>query len=100
MDIKLPEYLRKKAEVELNENPSRVSEDIEHLKSWLAKQPHLRAKEGQLNELNYSSYMLPPYELNFKTKRGLVALNYNSKILYAYCFIQTTVEFVVINDRI
>lgn len=49
MNTKLPGYLQKKAEVELNENQSRIHEDIEHLKSWLAKQPHLHAKDGQFH---------------------------------------------------
>ncbi|KAB0791838.1 hypothetical protein PPYR_03638 [Photinus pyralis] len=39
----LPDYLQKVVENELNEVPSRVSDDIRAIKEWLAKQPHLNA---------------------------------------------------------
>ncbi|CAH4004614.1 unnamed protein product [Pieris brassicae] len=32
------------AKKELNENPKRTANDIQHLKDWLAKEPHLRAR--------------------------------------------------------
>ncbi|CAK1549781.1 unnamed protein product [Leptosia nina] len=32
------------ARKELNENPKRTPKDIQHLKEWVAKQPHLRAR--------------------------------------------------------
>lgn len=36
------------ARLELYEEPNRVSNDIQHIKDWLAKQPHLRARTGKL----------------------------------------------------
>ncbi|KAI5641589.1 CRAL/TRIO domain-containing protein [Phthorimaea operculella] len=33
-----------KAREELNEEPLRLEEDLQHLKDWIAKQPHLRAR--------------------------------------------------------
>ncbi|CAH2066482.1 unnamed protein product, partial [Iphiclides podalirius] len=36
--------LAEKARLELNENPNRVKDDLQHMKDWLAKQPHLRAR--------------------------------------------------------
>ncbi|KAJ0181738.1 hypothetical protein K1T71_002460 [Dendrolimus kikuchii] len=36
--------LAAKASAELNEDPRRVPDDIQHLKDWLAKQPHLKAR--------------------------------------------------------
>ncbi|XP_059059455.1 alpha-tocopherol transfer protein-like [Achroia grisella] len=36
--------LAEKARVELNEDPKRLAEDLQHLKDWIAKQPHLRAR--------------------------------------------------------
>ncbi|XP_028043362.1 alpha-tocopherol transfer protein-like [Bombyx mandarina] len=36
--------LAEKARKELNEDPSRINSDIQHLKDWLSKQPHLRAR--------------------------------------------------------
>ncbi|XP_031343396.1 alpha-tocopherol transfer protein-like isoform X2 [Photinus pyralis] len=37
----LPEELQKKTEKELNETPQRRTSDIDHIKDWLSKQPHL-----------------------------------------------------------
>lgn len=49
MDIrKLSEALQKTAEDELKEKPSRIKADIEHMKSWIAKQPHLNVRPGEL----------------------------------------------------
>lgn len=45
----LSKSLQKKAEDELNEKPSRVREDIEYIKSWIAKQPHLNVRPGKFN---------------------------------------------------
>lgn len=36
--------LQKKAQDELNEVPSRIEEDIEALRTWISKQPHLRTR--------------------------------------------------------
>lgn len=38
--------LAQKARQELNEDPLKMYEDIETIKKWLAKQPHLRARTG------------------------------------------------------
>lgn len=35
------------ARKELNEDPKRVEDDIKHMKEWIAKQPHLRARTGK-----------------------------------------------------
>ncbi|XP_050361955.1 alpha-tocopherol transfer protein-like [Nymphalis io] len=35
--------LAEKARVELNEDPNRIESDLQHIKDWLTKQPHLRA---------------------------------------------------------
>lgn len=48
MDIRqLPKELQRKAEGELNEKPTRVKEDIEFVKAWIAKQPHLNVRPGE-----------------------------------------------------
>ncbi|GBP41112.1 Alpha-tocopherol transfer protein-like [Eumeta japonica] len=36
--------LAEKARAELNEDPKRLQEDLQHIKGWIAKQPHLRAR--------------------------------------------------------
>lgn len=40
--------LAAKAQAELNEDPKRIKEDLQHLKDWLAKQPHLNARRGNV----------------------------------------------------
>ncbi|GLH01798.1 Retinol-binding protein pinta [Gryllus bimaculatus] len=40
----LPPALAKAAQEELQESPERLKADLQHLKDWLAKQPHLRAR--------------------------------------------------------
>ncbi|KAF5308782.1 hypothetical protein FQR65_LT06015 [Abscondita terminalis] len=42
---KLPPILQQKAISELNENPQRILEDIESLRSWLKHQPHLKIRD-------------------------------------------------------
>lgn len=39
--------LAEKARVELNEDSQRIASDVQHIKDWLAKQPHLRARSGK-----------------------------------------------------
>ncbi|KOB65226.1 Uncharacterized protein OBRU01_23028, partial [Operophtera brumata] len=36
--------LERKAKLELNETPRKLEEGIQHLKEWIARQPHLRAR--------------------------------------------------------
>ncbi|XP_050361887.1 uncharacterized protein LOC126781108 [Nymphalis io] len=37
--------LAKMAQDELNEDPARIARDVQHIKDWLSKQPHLRARK-------------------------------------------------------
>lgn len=38
--------LAEKAKIELNENPEKVFVELEELRSWLSKQPHINARIG------------------------------------------------------
>lgn len=38
--------LMQKAVVELNETPKKLEDGIQHLKEWINKQPHLKARTG------------------------------------------------------
>lgn len=40
--------LTKKAKDEVNEDPQRIEKDLQTIKEWIAKQPHLNARTGQL----------------------------------------------------
>lgn len=56
----LSKELQAKAIAELNENPSRIREDIEYIKQWLKKQAHLNPRLGRKNNgmkcLVFSNY--------------------------------------------
>lgn len=43
----LSKELQAKAIAELNEVPDRIAEDINHIKEWLKKQPHLNPRMGE-----------------------------------------------------
>lgn len=43
----LPKQLQEKAVLELNEVPNRIQQDIDHIREWLSKQPHLIARTGR-----------------------------------------------------
>lgn len=39
------------AKTELNENPAKISEDVEYLRKWLQIQPHIFGRTGILNRI-------------------------------------------------
>ena len=41
--------LQKYAKQMLNEDPLRRAEDIDHIRQWIKKQPHLRARTGKFS---------------------------------------------------
>lgn len=47
----LSKELQLQAEQELNEKPERVQEDIAHIREWISKQRHLKARTG-MNKIN------------------------------------------------
>lgn len=42
--------LAEKAKLELNEDPKTIEGDIQHIKDWLAKQPHLKVRTGKVKK--------------------------------------------------
>lgn len=47
----LSKQLQEKAIKELNEKPNSIEKDIQFIKEWLAKQSHLKAKNGTYYEI-------------------------------------------------
>lgn len=45
--------LAEKAKKELHENPKQLLQDLQHMKDWIVKQPHLRARTGKNVTLLY-----------------------------------------------
>lgn len=52
----LPEALAEKARLELNEDKKKMEHYLQHLKDWIAKQPHLKARTGELKKQIFLSY--------------------------------------------
>lgn len=51
----LSPQLQEKTNRELNENSSSVERDIQYIKEWLAKQPHLKARNGEITKTKITS---------------------------------------------
>lgn len=54
--IQPSEEMSKQIRVELNENPATRDKDVEIIKEWLAKQPHLPQFDGTCSELLKNNY--------------------------------------------
>lgn len=49
MARELSPELAKIAKDELNENPKQLNDDLNYLKDWISKQPHLKARTGKFS---------------------------------------------------
>ncbi|KAJ4443282.1 hypothetical protein ANN_04950 [Periplaneta americana] len=49
---KLTPELEELAKKECNEEPARLQQDLQHIRDWLAKQPHLKSRTGKSSLLN------------------------------------------------
>lgn len=50
---KLSPALQKKANAELNESDDRIKDDVAALREWLAKQPHINARDDEQFLINF-----------------------------------------------
>ncbi|KMY92551.1 alpha-tocopherol transfer protein-like [Drosophila simulans] len=79
--------LAKKAHDELGEIPDRIDEDIETLRTWISKQPHLKARQDAqflVAFLRGCKYSLEKTKLkldNFYAMRGAVPELYKNRIV-------------------
>jgi len=79
--------LAKKAHDELGEVPERIDEDIETLRTWISKQPHLKARQDAqflIAFLRGCKYSLEKTKLkldNFYAMRGAVPELYKNRIV-------------------
>lgn len=79
--------LAKKAHDELAEVPERIDEDIDTLRTWIAKQPHLKAREDAqflVAFLRGCKYSLEKSKLkldNFYAMRGAVPELYKNRLV-------------------
>lgn len=53
----LSKVLAKKAQEELNEKPEEIKDQVKALRNWIQRQPHLKARTGQLVLF---IYLIPP----------------------------------------
>ncbi|KAF5308780.1 hypothetical protein FQR65_LT06013 [Abscondita terminalis] len=75
----LPEELQLKAISELNENPTRVKQDVEDLRTWLKHQVHLQFK-NDFKDVPLSAYL--KWDLNLTKKVFTILNGYPIRIKY------------------
>ncbi|GAB0090859.1 hypothetical protein DMENIID0001_056270 [Sergentomyia squamirostris] len=79
----LSEHLALKAQTELNEVPEKIEEDLNVLKTWIGKQPHLRARTDDqflVNQILLTHFQIVSYF-------GIVSVTYLVSVMAT-----TTVE--------
>lgn len=50
--------LQSVAEAQLNEVPERIQDDLNYIKEWLKKQPHLIVRQGKEWSFNFLHYFI------------------------------------------
>lgn len=84
---RLSPELAKKAQDELGEVPDRINEDIDTLRTWISKQPHLKARQDAqflVAFLRGCKYSLEKTKLkldNFYAMRGAVPELYKNRFV-------------------
>ncbi|XP_026331064.1 alpha-tocopherol transfer protein-like [Hyposmocoma kahamanoa] len=83
----LPPELAEKAKIELFEDPKKLEDSIQHLKEWIAKQPHLKAR----TEDQWLTAFLRGSKFSLERAKEKLDLYYSLKSLIP--------EFQLINHR-
>lgn len=91
----VPPILAEKAKNELNEDPNRLKNDLQSLKDWIAKQPHLRARTGEFYCILKFRFLLTGILLQGKCNAGWIYDKAQSHNIMCTCIKAYQISIVI-----